>query len=281
MQITQEEMASSYIEKENQTIVMNIDNLMIDNNLECMNSNSPPSSPGGLNMSSVNTIQNYNNVSTHTFKKTEWDVKKLENYVKNAFCDHTPMEGMDPQVLNRYLISFFELAKKSDGMDYEPESLIGFMNSFERYLKTKNYPESLLRSDIFKDARVLLKNKRDLVRSIGKLIRTKTKDTCYLLQFHRNLLKEKYLLNRDNPDCLLAEIYLNNMIFFGEFLKEDKAWRGNLNLVWGDMLLEKDPHSGLEYLTLATNAKKSSRSQSHQTGVVKMNSRSKTGNFEI
>ncbi len=100
---------------------------------------------------------------------------------------------------------------------------------------------------------------RDLVRSIGKLIRTKTKDTCYLLQFHRNLLKEKGLLNRDNPDCLLAEIYLNNMIYFGEFLKEDKAWRGNLNLVWGDMLLERDSQNGLEYLTLACYAKKSNK----------------------
>ena len=115
-------------------------------------------------------------------------------------------------------------------MDYEPESLIGFMNSFERYLKTKNYPESLLRSETFKESRTELKKKRDLVRSIGKLIRTKTKDTCYLLQFHRNLLKEKGLLSRDNPDCLLAEIYLNNMIYFGEFLKEDKAWRGLFDL---------------------------------------------------
>lgn len=162
-------------------------------------------------------------------------------------------------------------------MDYEPESLIGFMNSFERYLKTKNYPESLLRSETFKESRTELKKKRDLVRSIGKLIRTKTKDTCYLLQFHRNLLKEKSLLSRDNPDCLLAEIYLNNMIYFGEFLKEDKAWRGNLNLVWGDMLLERDTQNGLEYLTLATYAKKSQRNQQAIPGAAKTTSRTKTG----
>ena len=259
---------------------LNIDKLIIES------VDSPPTSPTQLSFqhspSLANTIHNYNNVSTHTFKKTEWDVKKLENYVKNAFCDHTPMEGMNPQLLNRYLISFFELAKKSDGMDYEPESLIGFMNSFERYLKTKNYPESLLRSDIFKDARTLLNKKKELVRSIGKLIRTKTKDTCYLLQFHRNLLKEKGLLERDTPDNLIAEIYLNNMIYFGEFLKEDKAQRGNLNLVWGDLLLEKDPQNGLEYLTLATYAKKTARNQqSYQTGVVKMNSRTKTGSLSI
>jgi hypothetical protein len=220
-------------------------------------------------------VLNGNNVSTHTFRKTEWDVKKLENYVRMAYGDSTPMENMEPITMNRYLKSFFELAKKSDGMDYEPESLIGFMNSFERYLKTKNYPESLLRSETFKDSRTVLKKKRDLVRSIGKLIRTKTKDTCYLLQFHRNLLKEKGLLNRDNPDCLLAEIYLNNMIYFGEFLKEDKAWRGNLNLVWGDMLLERDSQNGLEYLTLATYAKKSNRTPGQQG--VRTNVRTKTG----
>lgn len=211
---------------------------------------------------------NGSNVSTHTFRKTEWDVKKLENYVRLSFGDMTPMESMEPALMNRYLKSFFELAKKSDGMDYEPESLIGFMNSFERYLKTKNYSESLLRSETFKESRTVLKKKRDLVRSIGKLIRTKTKDTCYLLQFHRNLLKEKGLLNRDNPDCLLAEIYLNNMIYFGEFLKEDKAWRGNLNLVWGDLVLDRDPSNGVEFLTLATYAKKSSRGSHTQPGKI-------------
>ena len=268
-----------YDDKDNQLIALSIENLIIES------AESPPSSPTQLSFQhspTANTILNYNNVSTHTFKKTEWDVKKLENYVKNAFCDPTPMEGMNPQLLNRYLISFFELAKKSDGMDYEPESLIGFMNSFERYLKTKQYPESLLRSETFKEARTLLNKKKELVRSIGKLIRTKTKDTCYLLQFHRNLLKEKGLLERDTPDNLIAEIYLNNMIYFGEFLKEDKAQRGNLNLVWGDLLLEKDPQNGLEYLTLATYAKKTARNQqSYQTGVVKMNSRTKTGSLSI
>ena len=240
-------------------------------------------SPGFSGICGSSFVMNGNNVSTHTFRKTEWDVKKLENYVRLSFGDPTPMENMQPAVMNKYLKSFFELAKKSDGMDYEPESLIGFMNSFERYLKTKNYSESLLRSETFKESRTVLKKKRDLVRSIGKLIRTKTKDTCYLLQFHRNLLKEKGLLNRDNPDCLLAEIYLNNMIHFGEFLKEDKAWRGNLNLVWGDMLLERDPHNGLEYLTLATYAKKTARnnpsqqSSPSQPNQPRTNSRTKTG----
>ena len=239
-------------------------------------------SPGFSGIGGSSFVMNGNNVSTHTFRKTEWDVKKLENYVRLSFGDPTPMENMQPVVMNKFLKSFFELDKKSDGMDYEPESLIGFMNSFERYLKTKNYSESLLRSETFKESRTVLKKKRDLVRSIGKLIRTKTKDTCYLLQFHRNLLKEKGLLNRDNPDCLLAEIYLNNMIHFGEFLKEDKAWRGNLNLVWGDMLLERDPHNGLEYLTLATYAKKTARNNPNQSSPSqpnqpRTNSRTKTG----
>lgn len=89
----------------------------------------------GLNSGSY--ILNGSNVSTHTFRKTEWDVKKLENYVRQSYGDMTPMENMDPAQMNRYLKCFFELAKKSDGMEYEPESLIGFMNSFERYLKTK------------------------------------------------------------------------------------------------------------------------------------------------
>ena len=46
---------------------------------------------------------NGNNVSTHTFRKTEWDVKKLENYVRMSFGDATPMENMQPALMNRYL----------------------------------------------------------------------------------------------------------------------------------------------------------------------------------
>lgn len=121
------------------------------------------SSGVGLGSSiSSSFMLNGNNVSTHTFRKTEWDVKKLENYVRLSFGDATPMENMQPSLMNKYLKSFFELAKKSDGMDYEPESLIGFMNSFERYLKTKNYPESLLRSETFKESRTVLKKKEIL-----------------------------------------------------------------------------------------------------------------------
>jgi len=55
---------------------------------------------------------NGSNVSTHTFRKTEWDVKKLENYVRISFGDVTPMENMEPSLMNRYLISFFRVIFK-------------------------------------------------------------------------------------------------------------------------------------------------------------------------
>ena len=53
--------------------------------------------------------------------------------------------------------------------------------------------------------------------------------------------------------------------------------KGNLNLVWGDMLLERDTQNGLEYLTLATYAKKSQRNQPLTPGATKSTSRTKTG----
>ena len=165
----------------------------------------------GLFVSSLTSTTNphggsLNASSSHTFRKTEWDVKKLESYVRLVFGDMTEVEKISPTLLDMYLKGFFEFAKKSDGMEYEPESLIGFMNSFERYLKTKGYPESLLRSDAFKESRLVLKKKREMVRSIGKFIRTKTKDSFYILLYHRNLLKEKGMLGRDSPDSLLAEV---------------------------------------------------------------------------
>ena len=50
------------------------------------------------------------------------------------------------------------------------------------------------------------------------------------------------------------------MIYFGDYLKEDKAWRGNLNLVWGDIMLERDQENGIEYLTLAVTVKRAQTS---------------------
>lgn len=188
-------------------IIKDMDDSTFGNITDLFGSSGGGAGAGAGEDSSFNVSDSNNNgISSHTFRKTEWDVKKLENHVRLTYGDTTTMENMTPAMLNKYLRSFFEFAKKSDGMEYEPESLIGFMNSFERFLKTKNYPESLLRSDVFKESRLYLKKKRDMVRSIGKLIRTKTKDTFYILQYHRNLLKEKGLLNRDNPDGLLAEV---------------------------------------------------------------------------
>lgn len=154
--------------------------------------------------------------STHTFRKTEWDVKKLETFVRQSYGDTARLEKIEPQKLSVYLKGFFEHAQKTDGMEYEPESLIGFMNSFERFLRARHYPESLLRSELFKECRVVLKRKRELVRSIGRLVRIKSKDTFYVLLYHRNLLKEKGLLNRETPDTLLAEVpivYIIDLIF--------------------------------------------------------------------
>ena len=241
--------------------VMNRNESFLDDS-DCDDMNESSSTPYTLNGKSV---------SVHTFRKTEWDIKKLENYVKLSFGDERAMELVEPGLLNQYLISFFKLAKKSDGMDYEPESLNGYMNSFERYFKAKNYPESLLNSDSFKESRDELKKKRELVRSIGKLIRTKNNDS--LLEFYRDSLRDKGLLDRENPDSLLAEIYLNNMIYFGEFLKEDKAGRGNLNLVWGDVILETDPQNGTEYLTLVFNSKKNNTKKT-----INNDTKSDTGN---
>lgn len=150
--------------------------------------------------------------NNHTFRKTEWDVKKLETHMKSYFGDTNAIENLAPAVLKSYIDHFLEYARKGDGMEYEPESLVGYMNSFERHLKTKNYPESILRSEMFADTRAHLKKKKELVKSIGRLIRIKSNDTPHLLKFYRNLFKERSLLNRDNPDCLLAEVLFNQIL---------------------------------------------------------------------
>ena len=69
-------------------------------------------SPGFASaLSGLDSQANYM-LNVNTFRKTEWDVKKLENYVRLSFNDLTLMEGMQPAKMNLYLVSFFKLAKK-------------------------------------------------------------------------------------------------------------------------------------------------------------------------
>ena len=58
-----------------------------------------------------------------TKKKTVNHIKLLQEYIQATKGDVTPIENLDPKVLNKYLCSFFLGVRKKNLDEYEPNYL--------------------------------------------------------------------------------------------------------------------------------------------------------------
>ena len=75
---------------------------------------------------------------------------------------------MAPEELDKVLSKFYAEVKKTDGDDYEPESLKIMQSSTERYLKEKVYPVSIVRSREFHNSQEILNVKAISLRQQGR-----------------------------------------------------------------------------------------------------------------
>ena len=58
-----------------------------------------------------------------------------------------------PAELNELLLEFILSVRTKEGQDYEPSSLRGMVASFERHLKRKSYPVSIINNLAFERLR--------------------------------------------------------------------------------------------------------------------------------
>ena len=96
--------------------------------------------------------------------------------------------------------------------EYEPSSLRGFIASFERYLKKKNYGHSIIKDLQFEKTRKALSSKQKDLKRKGK--GNKPNASVAISEDDIQVLYEKKLLGTESPEALLNTLWLNNTTQF-------------------------------------------------------------------
>ena len=113
-------------------------------------------------------LKNYihGNLNQETQKKTKREVAALEKWLKTQ-KEPRPLEEIEPEVLNLLLGLYIIGVKRQDGGLYEPSSLASIFSSVKRYLQQKDYPENVITSEKFKQARDSLATRKKELKAQG------------------------------------------------------------------------------------------------------------------
>ena len=113
-------------------------------------------------------LKNYihGNLNQETQKKTKREVAALEKWLKTQ-KEPRPLKEIEPEVLNLLLGLYIIGVKRQDGGLYEPSSLASIFSSVKRYLQQKDYPENVITSEKFKQARDSLATRKKELKAQG------------------------------------------------------------------------------------------------------------------
>ena len=91
----------------------------------------------------------------NTVSKTNRDVSLLKEFLRAKEMDKE-IESLEPKELEDVLCAFIGEVKKKDGGEYEPTTLRSFISSFDRYLRRKSYPTTIIDGQQFTKTREIL-----------------------------------------------------------------------------------------------------------------------------
>lgn len=181
-----------------------------------------------------------NQQNANTKKKTRQDVSVLQMYMAEIGENRLP-EIIPPNELNKILSGFLLALKKKDGSEYEPNSLRSFISSFDRHLKMKAYPVSIISDLQFTKTQEVFKLKQKQLKSLGKGNTPRAADSITDEELE-HLYKCK-VLGGDNPSSLLHSLWAICTTHFGM-----RPGKETHSLMWGDVLLKTDENNQCEYL---------------------------------
>ena len=142
--------------------------------------------------------------------------------------------------MNDYISAFIVKVRKQDGGEYEPTKLRSFISSFDRFLRKKNYPTTIIDGAEFRKTRDSLAAKQRELKKEGK--GNKPKAARALTDEEVDILYGLNLLGSANGEALLNTVWLNNTQHFGL-----RGCQEHRDMKWGDVEL-KITADGLEYL---------------------------------
>ena len=104
----------------------------------------------------------------NTVSKTKSDMKLFTTWLACVEGENRLPEEIPAMELNNYLGKFYLSVRKTDGKEYEPDSLSGIQNSIDRYLSEKQYGLRIKTAEEFEHARQVLMAKRKSLKKEGK-----------------------------------------------------------------------------------------------------------------
>ena len=193
-----------------------------------------------------------------TLSKTFYDLKLLNSFLhQESINEHRPIYQIPPNELCNLLCRFFLLVRKSDGSNYEPNTLHGFMSSYERHLRRYNYEYSLSGNSVeFAKLREVLKSKqRELKRQgLGNLANRSEAITDDDIE----KIWECNQMGAATPDSIINTLWFYTTVHFGTRSAEEHR-----NMCWGDIQLSVDGQ-GQEYLEFVERQPKQELGKIHE-----------------
>ena len=175
----------------------------------------------------------------NTLSKTRRDLALLTEFLKSKQLDKK-VEDIEPTHLNELLCAFLVEVKKKDGEEYEPTTLRSFISSFDRHLKNKDYPTTIIEGQEFRKTRETLTAKQKELKKAGK--GNAPNSARNLTDEEVDILYSKDLLGSATSEALLNTIWLNNTQYFGL-----RGCEEHRKMKWGDVKLYVSS-DGTEYL---------------------------------
>ena len=152
----------------------------------------PPATDGPQNQDDIDTHKFVDSMrNKNTVRKTKGDMKKFEEFLASQ-NEMRAVHEIDAKQLDSYLARFFLCVKKSNGEEYEPDSLKAFQSSINRHISEKGIKINLLEDNDFKHSRDVLMSKRKLLKQQCK--GNKENKAEVLSKEEINVLYEKNLL---------------------------------------------------------------------------------------
>ena len=153
--------------------------------------------------------------------------------------DEIPLEELD-----KLLCHFFIQVKKTNGEDYEPDTLTSFQRSFDRHLRQAGNSFCIFKDREFSKSIEVLESRRKQLRREGKG-RKPNKALALTTEQLEKLWLDKQL-GSHSPMALVRTVWLNNTVHFGWRARDEHR-----KCCLGDFQINNDENNSLyiEWMT--------------------------------
>ncbi|XP_021367431.1 uncharacterized protein KIAA1958-like [Mizuhopecten yessoensis] len=230
--IDKQKMAKEHDEAENVVLTETINEVMYEDETVCNEAES-----------TRHFVEQMRNINT--VRKTVSDLNKFTTWLKSK-NEQRQQGELDSKELDQYLALFFMNAQKSNGGEFEQDTLKSIQSSINRHLKQKGLTVDIISDREFTHSREVFASKRKLLRQHGKGNRAKQATEEIGIMYAKNLL------GKANPRALFNTIYINNTLHLGMRSREEHA-----HLRWGDVEMKASStgEGFLEFTERATKTK--------------------------